>query len=53
MGKDLNDNPLFIMPVSVQESGWNLSHVYGQNIKSVGKPLNNLFALAPWTDTNS
>jgi RHS repeat-associated protein len=43
MGKDLNVNPLFIMAVSLQESGWNLSHVYGTNSSSGGAQLNNLF----------
>jgi RHS repeat-associated protein len=43
MGKDLNVNPMFIMAVSLQESGWNLSHVYGTNSSSNGQPLNNLF----------
>ena len=43
MGKDLNVNPMFIMAVSLQESGWNLSHVYGTDSSSKGKPLNNLF----------
>jgi hypothetical protein len=31
------------MAVSLQESGWNLSHVYGTNSSSGGAPLNNLF----------
>jgi RHS repeat-associated protein len=43
MGKDLGINPMFIMAVSLQESGWSLSHVYGTNSSSNGQPLNNLF----------
>jgi RHS repeat-associated protein len=43
MGKDLDVNPVFIMAVALQESGWNLSHVYGTNSSSNGQPLNNLF----------
>jgi hypothetical protein len=43
MGKHLGVNPHFIMAVAVQESGWNLVHVYGTNKSSHGKPLNNLF----------
>ncbi|MEG3148170.1 RHS repeat-associated core domain-containing protein [Sphingomonas sp. RT2P30] len=43
MGTDLTVNPMFIMATAVQESGWNLSHVYGTNSLSHGKPLNNLF----------
>jgi hypothetical protein len=43
MGKDLSINPLFIMTTALQESGWNLAHVYGTNRSSRGKPLNNLF----------
>ena len=29
MGRDLSVNPMFIMALSLQESGWNLLHVYG------------------------
>jgi len=47
MGKDLNVKPEFIMTSSLQESGWDLSHVYGTNSSSNGKPLNNLFGAAP------
>jgi RHS repeat-associated protein len=43
MGKDLGVDPLFVMAVSLQESGWNLSHVFGTNASSNGQPLNNLF----------
>jgi RHS repeat-associated protein len=43
MGKNLNVNAMFIMAVALQESGWALSHVYGTNSSSGGKPLNNLF----------
>lgn len=45
MGKDLGINPLFIMSTALQESGWNLVHVYGSNKSSGGKPLNNLFGM--------
>jgi RHS repeat-associated protein len=45
MGKQLQINPLFIMSTSLQESGWNLAHVYGTNSSSKGKPLNNLFGM--------
>jgi RHS repeat-associated protein len=45
MGKDLGINPTFFMAVALQESGWNLSHVYGTNAQSNGQPLNNLFGL--------
>jgi RHS repeat-associated protein len=45
MGKDLNVNPVFIMAVAVQESGWNLQHVYETNSTSNGQPLNNLFGM--------
>jgi RHS repeat-associated protein len=43
MGTALGVNPMFIMAVSLQESGWGLSHVYGTNSSSNGQPLNNLF----------
>jgi hypothetical protein len=43
MGDDLNIDPTFIMALAVQESGWNLSHVFEKNSSSNGKPLNNLF----------
>jgi hypothetical protein len=43
MGKDLGVNPLFVMSTALQESGWNLVHVYGTNSSSNGQPLNNLF----------
>jgi hypothetical protein len=43
MAQDLNVDPTFIMAVSLQESGWNLSHVFETNPSSDGKPLNNLF----------
>ena len=45
MGSDLNVNPLFIMSTALQESGWNLVHVFGTNSSSGGKPLNNLFGM--------
>jgi RHS repeat-associated protein len=45
MGTDLGINPLFIMAVALQESGWNLSHVYETNASSGGQPLNNLFGM--------
>jgi RHS repeat-associated protein len=45
MGAHLGLDPEFIMAVAVQESGWNLSHVYQTNSTSDGKPLNNLFGL--------
>lgn len=43
MGRDLGINPLFIMSTALQESGWDLVHVYGTNSSSHGQPLNNLF----------
>ena len=43
MGKHLKVDPHFIMAVSIQESGYNLIHVYETNKSSHGKPLNNLF----------
>ena len=45
MGKRLGINPLFIMSSALQESGWHMSHVYGTNSSSGGKPLNNLFGM--------
>jgi hypothetical protein len=45
MGSDLHVNPLFIMSTALQESGWNLVHVFGTNSSSGGKPLNNLFGM--------
>ncbi len=45
MGKDLGVNPLFIMSTALQESGWNLVHVFGTNSLSHGQPLNNLFGM--------
>lgn len=45
MGRDLGVNPLFIMASAVQESGWNMPHVFGTNKLSDGKPLNNLFGM--------
>jgi hypothetical protein len=47
MGKALGVNPVFIMAVSLQESGWNLSHVFETNSSSNGQKLNNLFGIAP------
>ena len=47
MGKALGIDPEFIMAISLQESGWNLSHVFGTNSSSGGQPLNNLFGIAP------
>lgn len=44
-GNDLSINPLFVMSTALQESGWNLVHVFGTNSSSGGKPLNNLFGL--------
>jgi len=43
IGKDLKVDPAFIMAVALQESGWNLKHVYETNPSSNGQPLNNLF----------
>ena len=43
MGQDLGVNSMFIMAISLEESGWNLSHVYETNSSSNGQPLNNLF----------
>jgi hypothetical protein len=43
MGRDLGINPLFIMSSALQESGWQMVHVYGTNSHSNGQPLNNLF----------
>lgn len=43
MGNQLGVNPMFIMAASLQESGWNLIHVYQTNSSSNGQPLNNLF----------
>ena len=45
MGNQLQVNPLFIMSTALQESGWNLAHVYGTNSSSHGQPLNNLFGM--------
>jgi RHS repeat-associated protein len=45
MGQALNVNPVFFMALALQESGWNLSHVYQTNPSSNGQPLNNLFGL--------
>ena len=45
MGTQLNVNPLFIMSTALQESGWNLAHVYGTNSSSHGMPLYNLFGM--------
>ncbi|MBF7977938.1 MULTISPECIES: RHS repeat-associated core domain-containing protein [Rahnella] len=45
MGKNLNVNPLFIMSSALQESGWDMNHVYGTNSSSNGKPLNNIFGM--------
>jgi hypothetical protein len=42
MGKDLSINPIFVMSTALQESGWNLVHVFGKNSSSGGRPLNNL-----------
>ena len=43
MGRHLGVDSLFVMSLALQESGWNLSHVYGTNAASNGQPLNNLF----------
>jgi hypothetical protein len=43
MGQDLKINPVFIMSTALQESGWDLVHVFGTNSSSHGQPLNNLF----------
>jgi hypothetical protein len=40
MGDDLNIDPTFIMALAVQESGWNLTHVFETNSSSGGQPLN-------------
>lgn len=45
MGEKLGINPLFIMSTALQESGWDLVHVFGTNSSSNGKPLNNLFGM--------
>lgn len=45
MGKQLSIDPLFIMSTALQESGWDLVHVFGTNSSSNGKPLNNLFGM--------
>jgi RHS repeat-associated protein len=45
MGDELQIDPAFIMALAVQESGWNLKHVYETNPSSGGKRLNNLFGL--------
>jgi len=45
MGQDPSINPLFIMSTALQESGWDLAHVYGTNSSSKGQPLNNLFGM--------
>jgi RHS repeat-associated protein len=43
MGNDLGTDPAFFAAIALQESGWDLSHVYGTNASSGGQPLNNLF----------
>jgi len=45
MGKELGIDPLFVMSSALQESGWDMKHVYETNAKSGGKPLNNLFGM--------
>ncbi len=45
MGQQTGTNPLFIMSTALQESGWNLPHVFGTNSSSHGRPLNNLFGM--------
>ena len=45
MGSQLKISPLFVMSTALQESGWNLTHVYGTNSSSHGQPLNNLFGM--------
>lgn len=47
MAKDerLDTQPEFLMALALQESGWDLQHVYETNPSSGGKPLNNLFGL--------
>jgi RHS repeat-associated protein len=45
MARELRTKPEFLMTLAIQESGWDLSHVYETNSSSGGKPLNNLFGL--------
>ena len=45
MGTDLHVNALFIMSTALQESGWNLVHVFQTNSLSHDLPLNNLFGM--------
>jgi len=45
LGRDLSVEPLFLMAIALQESGWDLVHVFGTNSSSKGQPLNNLFGL--------
>ena len=45
MGKQLGIDPLLIMSTALQESGWDLVHVFGTNSSSNGKSLNNLFGM--------
>ncbi|WP_143144452.1 glucosaminidase domain-containing protein [Luteibacter sp. UNCMF366Tsu5.1] len=45
MGKELGIDPLFVMSSALQESGWDMKHIYETNAKSGGKPLNNLFGM--------
>ena len=52
MGAQLAISPQFIMALALQESGWNLSHVFGTNSSSGGQSLNNLFGVAPGGGNN-
>jgi RHS repeat-associated protein len=45
LGRELGINPLFVMSTALQESGWDMGHVYETNPGSGGKPLNNLFGM--------
>jgi len=53
MGKRLGIDPLFIMSTALQESGWDLVHVFGTNSSSNGRPLNNLYGMTKHGDTIS
>jgi RHS repeat-associated protein len=52
MGTALGINPEFLMALSLEESGANLSHVFQKNSSSGGQPLNNLFGVAPGGGNN-
>lgn len=43
MAKDLGTKPEFIMAIALQESGWDMVHVFETNSSSNNQPLNNLF----------